>query len=84
MKVVFDADSDELLGAQILGAEATDLIAEIGIARTLETTHYEMLKTVHAHPTLSEAIVEAVGDAYDEAIQHKYRMLSYGDAMLIL
>jgi dihydrolipoamide dehydrogenase len=68
VKVIFDADSDELLGAHILGSEATDLIAEVGIARTLETTHYEILKTVHAHPTLSEAIMEAVGDAYDEAI----------------
>jgi dihydrolipoamide dehydrogenase len=68
VKVVFDADSDELLGAHILGANATDLIAEVGIARTLETTHYEILKTVHAHPTLSEAIMEAVGNAYDEAI----------------
>ncbi len=68
VKVIFDADSDELLGAHILGSEATDLIAEVGIARTLETTHYEILKTVHAHPTLSEAIMEAVGNAYDEAI----------------
>ena len=68
VKVIFDADSDELLGTHIIGAEATDLIAEVGIARTLETTHYEVLKTVHAHPTLSEAIMEAVGDAYDEAI----------------
>ncbi|MGQ4807789.1 Dihydrolipoyl dehydrogenase [Candidatus Entotheonellaceae bacterium PAL068K] len=68
VKVVFDTESDELLGAHILGAEATDLIAEVGIARTLETTHYEILKTVHAHPTWSEAIMEAVGDAYDEAI----------------
>lgn len=68
VKVVFDADTDELLGAHIIGSEATDLIAEVGIARTLETTHYEILKTVHAHPTLSEAIMEAVGDAYDEAI----------------
>lgn len=68
VKVIFDAESDELLGAHIVGAEATDLIAEVGIARTLETTHYEILKTVHAHPTLSEAIMEAVGDAYDEAI----------------
>ena len=68
VKVIFDADSDELLGAHILGANATDLIAEVGIARTLETTHYEILKTVHAHPTLSEAIMEAVGNAYDEAI----------------
>jgi dihydrolipoamide dehydrogenase len=68
VKVIFDAASDELLGAHILGSEATDLIAEVGIARTLETTHYEILKTVHAHPTLSEAIMEAVGDAYHEAI----------------
>jgi dihydrolipoamide dehydrogenase len=64
--VIFDADTDELLGAHILGAEASDLIAEVGIARTLETTHYEVLKTVHAHPTLSEAIMEAVGNAYGE------------------
>ncbi len=68
VKVIFDADSDELLGAHIIGSAATDMIAEVGIARTLETTHYEMLKTVHAHPTLSEAVMEAVGDAYDEAI----------------
>lgn len=68
VKVIFDAETDELLGAHIIGAEATDLIAEVGIARTLETTHYELLKTVHAHPTLSEAIMEAVGNAYNEAI----------------
>jgi dihydrolipoamide dehydrogenase len=68
VKVIFDATSEELLGAHIMGAEATDLIAEVGIARTLETTHYEILKTVHAHPTLSEAIMEAVGNAYGEAI----------------
>ncbi|HEY7496850.1 MAG TPA: dihydrolipoyl dehydrogenase [Candidatus Tectomicrobia bacterium] len=68
VKVIFDANSEELLGAHIIGAEATDLIAEVGIARTLETTHYEILKTVHAHPTLSEAIMEAVGNAYGEAI----------------
>jgi dihydrolipoamide dehydrogenase len=68
VKVIFDAATDELLGAHILGAEATDLIAEVGIARTLETTHYEIMKTVHAHPTFSEAIMEAVADAYDEAI----------------
>ena len=68
VKVIFDADTDELLGAHILGADASDLIAEVGVARTLETTHYELLKTVHAHPTLSEAIMEAVGNAYGEAI----------------
>jgi dihydrolipoamide dehydrogenase len=68
VKVIFNADTDELLGTHILGSEATDLIAEVGIARTLETTHYELLKTVHAHPTLSEAVMEAVAQAYDEAI----------------
>jgi dihydrolipoamide dehydrogenase len=68
VKVIFDTDSDELLGAHIIGAEATDLIAEVGIARTLETTHYEILKTMHAHPTLSEAVMEAVGNAFNEAI----------------
>lgn len=68
VKVIFDTETDELLGAHILGADASDLIAEVGVARTLETTHYELLKTVHAHPTLSEAIMEAVGNAYGEAI----------------
>jgi dihydrolipoamide dehydrogenase len=68
VKVIFDADTDELLGAHIIGADATDLIAEVGVARTLETTHYELLKTVHAHPTRSEAIMEAVGNAYGQAI----------------
>jgi dihydrolipoamide dehydrogenase len=68
VKVIFDADNGELLGAHILGADATGLIAEVGMARTLEATHEEILHTVHAHPTLSEAILEAVGDAYDEAI----------------
>ncbi len=68
VKVIFDTTTDELLGAHIIGSEATDLIAEVGIALTLEATHYDILKTIHAHPTLSEAIMEAVGDAYDEAI----------------
>ena len=68
VKVIFDAESDELLGAHIIGSGATDMIAEVGVARTLETTHYELLKTVDAHPTWSEAVMEAVGDAYDEAI----------------
>ncbi|GIX46114.1 MAG: dihydrolipoyl dehydrogenase [Candidatus Tectimicrobiota bacterium] len=68
VKVVFDADSDELLGVHILGAEATELIAAAGLARTLETTHADILHTVHAHPTLSEALPEAVAQAYGEAI----------------
>ncbi len=68
VKLVFDAKYGELLGAHIVGAEATELIAELGIAKNLEATYESILKTVHAHPTLSEAIMEAAGDANDEAI----------------
>ncbi|KAA3656251.1 MAG: dihydrolipoyl dehydrogenase [Calditrichaeota bacterium] len=67
-KLIFDAKTDELLGAHLIGAEATELIAELGVARTLETTCSELFKTVHAHPTLSEAIMEAAADAHGEAI----------------
>ena len=58
----------ELLGAHIMGSEATEMIAELGIAKTLETTVYELQHTMHAHPTLSEAVMEAAGDANGEAI----------------
>lgn len=68
VKIIFDAKYGELLGAHIIGAEATELIAEIGIAKNLEATYETILGTVHAHPTLSEAVMEAAGDAYDEAI----------------
>jgi dihydrolipoamide dehydrogenase len=68
VKVIFDAKYGELLGAHIIGPEATELIAELGVAKTLEATHYEIMRTIHAHPTLSEGIVDAVGDAYGEAI----------------
>lgn len=68
VKLVFDARYGELLGAHILGGDATDLIAELELGRTLETTAHEIIKTVHAHPTLSEAIMEAAADAYGEAI----------------
>ena len=68
VKLVFDAKYGELLGAHIIGAEATDLIAELGTARALETTYHELMKTVHAHPTLSEAVMEAAADALGEAI----------------
>jgi dihydrolipoamide dehydrogenase len=57
-----------LLGAHIIGEEATELIAELVTAKALETTYLELLKTVHAHPTLSEAIMEAAGAAYGEQI----------------
>ncbi|MFZ0390423.1 MAG: dihydrolipoyl dehydrogenase [Calditrichia bacterium] len=68
VKLIFDAKYGELLGAHILGAEATELIAELGIAKALETTNVELENTIHAHPTLSEAIMEAAGDASGEAI----------------
>jgi len=68
VKVIFDAKYGELLGAHIIGSEATELISEFGIAKSMEATHESILKTIHAHPTLSEAIREATADAYDEAI----------------
>ena len=68
VKVVYDAKYGEMLGCHILGAEATNLITEAVIARNLETTHQEVLKTIHPHPTLSEAIMEATADALEEAI----------------
>jgi dihydrolipoamide dehydrogenase len=68
VKLVFDEKYGELLGAHIIGIEATDMIAELSVAKTLETTPAEILKTVHAHPTLSEAVMEAAADALGEAI----------------
>ena len=57
-----------MLGAHIIGAEATELIAELGLAITLEATEDEITATVHAHPTLSEAVHEATGRAFGTAI----------------
>jgi dihydrolipoamide dehydrogenase len=68
VKLVFDSKYGELLGAHIIGEEATELIAELVTAKSLETTYLELLKTVHAHPTLSEAVMEAAGTAYGEQI----------------
>ena len=68
VKLVFDAKYGELLGAHIVGPEATELIAELGVAKALETTDYELHKTIHAHPTLSEAVMEAAADAENSAI----------------
>ena len=68
VKLIFDAKYGELLGAHIIGAEATELIASLGIGKSLETTFHEIHKTVHAHPTFSEAIMEAAADAEDAAI----------------
>lgn len=67
-KLIFDAKYGELLGAHIIGAEATELIAEVGIARSLEATHESIFSTIHAHPTLSEMIMEAAGLAMDQGI----------------
>lgn len=68
VKLIFDKKYDELLGAHIIGSEATELIAELGIAKSLEATGESIFKTMHAHPTLSEAVMEAAADAYGEAI----------------
>ncbi len=68
VKLIFDEKYGELLGAHIIGAEATELIAELGIAKELEADYETIVKTVHAHPTLSEMIMEAAGNAYGESI----------------
>jgi len=68
VKLIFDAKYGELLGAHIIGHNATEMIAELGIAKKLESTYLEILKTVHAHPTASESVMEAAGNAYGEAI----------------
>ena len=68
VKVIFDAKYGEWLGCHMIGAGVTDMIAEAVIARKLETTGHEVLKTVHPHPTMSEAVMEAVAAAYGEVI----------------
>tara|TARA_B110000046_G_scaffold57595_2_gene64327 strand:- start:8506 stop:9894 length:1389 start_codon:yes stop_codon:yes gene_type:complete len=68
VKVIYDAKYGELLGAHMIGANVTEMIAEIVVARKLETTGHEMLKAVHPHPTMSEAVMEATAEAYDEVI----------------
>ncbi len=68
VKVIFDAKYGEWLGCHMIGAGVTDMIAEAVLGRKLETTGHEVLKTVHPHPTMSEAVMEAVAAAYDEVI----------------
>ncbi|SFT09659.1 dihydrolipoamide dehydrogenase [Zhouia amylolytica] len=68
VKVIFDAKYGEWLGCHMIGAGVTDMIAEAVVARKLETTGHEVLKAVHPHPTMSEAVMEAVAAAYDEVI----------------
>ena len=68
VKVIFDAKYGEWLGCHMIGENVTEMIAEVVVARKLETTGHEIIKSVHPHPTMSEAIMEAVADAYDEVI----------------
>ncbi len=68
VKLIFDEQYGELLGAHMIGANVTEMIAEIVAIRKLETTGHELIKTVHPHPTMSEAIMEAAAAAYGEVI----------------
>ena len=68
VKVIFDAKYGEWLGCHMIGHNVTEMIAEAVVARKLETTGHEILKAVHPHPTMSEAVMEAVANAYDEVI----------------
>jgi dihydrolipoamide dehydrogenase len=68
VKVIYDAKYGELLGAHMIGSNVTEMIAEVVASRKLETTGHEMLKTVHPHPTMSEAFMEATAAAYGEVI----------------
>jgi len=70
VKVIFDSTTDQLVGAHIIGSEATELIPELTLAITNKMTFDEVKNSIHAHPTLSEAVMEAVLDAYGKAI-HK-------------
>ncbi len=68
VKLVFDAKYGELLGGHMIGANVTEMVAELVALRKLETTGHELIKTIHPHPTLSEAVMEAAAAAYDEVI----------------
>ncbi len=68
VKVIFDAKYGEWLGAHLIGHNVTEMIAEVVVARNLETTGHEIIKSVHPHPTMSEAIMEAAAAAYGEVI----------------
>jgi len=68
VKVIFDAKYGEFLGAHMIGYNVTEMIAEVVTARKLETTGHEIIKAIHPHPTMSEAVMEAAAAAYDEVI----------------
>jgi len=68
VKLIFDSKYGELLGAHLIGSHVTEIIAELVVAKKLETTGQEIIKSVHPHPTMSEAVMEAAAAAYDEVI----------------
>mgnify|MGYP003490029481 FL=1 len=68
VKIIYDAKYGELLGAHMIGYSVTELIAEVSVARKLETTYHEILNASHPHPTMSEGVKEATAAAYGEAI----------------
>jgi dihydrolipoamide dehydrogenase len=68
VKLIFDEKYGELIGAHIIGSEATELIAEVSLAKSMEASFESIVKTIHAHPTLSESIMEAAANAYGESI----------------
>ena len=68
IKIIYDAKYGELLGAHMIGYNVTELIAEVSVARKLETTYHEVLNAIHPHPTMSEGVKEATAAAYGEAI----------------
>jgi dihydrolipoamide dehydrogenase len=68
VKLLFNEPHGELVGAHIIGADATEMIAELGLAITLEATYDDIAATIHAHPTLSEAVFEATESAHGQAI----------------
>jgi dihydrolipoamide dehydrogenase len=68
LKVIYDAKYGEWLGAHLVGMNVTEMIAEVVVARKLETTGHEIIKAIHPHPTMSEAIMEATAAAFGEVI----------------
>ena len=68
IKLIFDDKYGELLGAHMIGGNVTEMIAELVVARNLETTGHELIRSIHPHPTMSEAVMEAAAAAYGEVI----------------
>jgi dihydrolipoamide dehydrogenase len=68
VKLIFDEEYGELLGAHLIGENVTEMLAELVVARNLEVTGHELIKSIHPHPTMSEAIMEAAAAAYGEVI----------------